>query len=99
MTTAPQPTVNDRPATREPILEVRDLAKHFPLTQGIVFRKQVGSVKAVDGVSFDLYPGETLGIVGESGCGKSMTALSILRLVPDPPGRIVGGAMAETLMQ
>ena len=57
--------------TGEPILEVRDLVKHFPLTQGILFKKQIGAVKAVDGVSFDLDRGETLGIVGESGCGKS----------------------------
>ncbi|NED78741.1 peptide ABC transporter ATP-binding protein, partial [Streptomyces sp. SID11233] len=49
----------------EPILQVRGLKKHFPLTQGIVFKRQVGAVKAVDGVSFDLYQGETLGIVGE----------------------------------
>ncbi|WP_202457130.1 ATP-binding cassette domain-containing protein, partial [Streptomyces sp. SID337] len=59
------------PAGREPILQVRGLVKHYPLTQGIVFRKQVGAVKAVDGVDFDLGHGETLGIVGESGCGKS----------------------------
>jgi oligopeptide/dipeptide ABC transporter ATP-binding protein len=65
-----------------PILQVRDLRTEF-LTDG-------GVVKAVDGVSFDLYPGESLGIVGESGSGKSVTALSILRLVPDP-GRIVSG--------
>jgi peptide/nickel transport system ATP-binding protein len=50
-----------------------------------------GTVKAVDGVDFSLWPGETLAIVGESGCGKSVTALSLMRLVPDPPGRIVGG--------
>ncbi|CAM5456036.1 Dipeptide ABC transporter ATP-binding protein OS=Streptomyces microflavus OX=1919 GN=G3I39_01800 PE=4 SV=1 [Streptomyces microflavus] len=55
----------------EPILQVRNLVKHFPLTQGILFKKQVGAVKAVDGISFDLFQGETLGIVGESGCGKS----------------------------
>src|SRR3970040_785638 len=50
-----------------------------------------GEVKAVDGVSFSLEEGKTLGLVGESGCGKSVTALSILRLVPSPPGKIVGG--------
>ena len=65
-----------------PVLQVRDLRTQF-LTDG-------GIVTAVDGVSFDLYPGESLGIVGESGSGKSVTALSILRLVPDP-GRIVSG--------
>ena len=65
-----------------PILQVKDLHTEF-LTDG-------GVVKAVDGVSFDLYPGESIGIVGESGSGKSITALSILRLVPDP-GRVVSG--------
>src|SRR5207244_3853410 len=54
------------------------------------FRTHDGIVRAVDGVTFDLYPGESLGIVGESGSGKSMTALSLLRLVPDP-GKVVGG--------
>jgi oligopeptide transport system ATP-binding protein len=66
--------------TAEPILRVVDLVKHFPITRGILFKKQVGTVKAVDGVSFDLYPGETLGLVGESGCGKTTTARSIVRL-------------------
>src|SRR5436309_14004439 len=56
-----------------------------------VFFTRFGMVSAVDDVSFSLRRGETLAIVGESGCGKSMTALSIMRLVPDPPGRIVGG--------
>jgi peptide/nickel transport system ATP-binding protein len=56
-----------------------------------VFFTRRGLIKAVDGVSFSLRAGETLAVVGESGCGKSMTALSIMRLVPDPPGRIVGG--------
>ena len=69
-------------AAAPPLLSVRDLHTHFP--------QEEGTVKAVDGVSFDLYPGRTLGIVGESGCGKSMTARSILRII-DRPGRIVGG--------
>ncbi len=67
----------------EKALEVEGLQTYFYTRQGIV--------KAVEGVSFDLAKGETLGIVGESGCGKSITALSIMRLVPDPPGRIIGG--------
>lgn len=67
----------------KPLLEVKDLRTHFITPRGVT--------KAVDGVSFELYPGETLGVVGESGCGKSVTALSILNLVPSPPGRIVSG--------
>ena len=66
--------------SKEPILRIEDLVKHFPLTQGVLFKKQIGAVQAVDGVSFDLYPGETLGLVGESGCGKSTTARLLLRL-------------------
>ena len=54
----------------EPLIEVRDLVKHFPLTEGILFKRQVGAVRAVDGVSFDVMRGETVGLVGESGCGK-----------------------------
>ena len=67
------------------ILEIDDLRTHFFTRDGIV--------RAVDGVSLALSKGETLGVVGESGCGKSITALSILRLVPSPPGRIVGGTI------
>src|SRR6266516_7763428 len=65
------------------LLEVRDLRTYFELEEG--------TVKAVDGISFELKRGETLGIVGESGSGKSVTNLSIIRLIPSPPGRIVSG--------
>ena len=72
-------------AAGEPLLAVDNLRTYFDLRHGIV--------KAVDGVGFTLAPHETLAIVGESGCGKSITALSLMRLVPDPPGRIVGGSV------
>ncbi|WP_030153399.1 ABC transporter ATP-binding protein [Streptomyces sp. NRRL S-244] len=72
----------------EPILEVKDLVKHYPLTQGILFKKQVGAVKAVDGVSFGLARGETLGIVGESGCGKSTVAKMLVNLERPTAGAI-----------
>ncbi|GAA3086080.1 dipeptide ABC transporter ATP-binding protein [Streptomyces goshikiensis] len=72
----------------EPILEVRDLVKHYPLTQGILFRRQIGAVKAVDGVSFELRAGETLGIVGESGCGKSTVAKMLVNLERPTAGSI-----------
>ena len=65
------------------LLEVKDLQTHFFTMDGVV--------KAVDGVSYDLEEGETLGLVGESGCGKSVSALSLMRLIPDPPGRIING--------
>ncbi|MCX5204438.1 dipeptide ABC transporter ATP-binding protein [Streptomyces sp. NBC_00237] len=72
----------------EPILQVRNLVKHFPLTQGILIKKQVGAVKAVDGISFDLYQGETLGIVGESGCGKSTVAKLLMTLEKATAGEV-----------
>jgi peptide/nickel transport system ATP-binding protein/oligopeptide transport system ATP-binding protein len=70
------------------LIEVRDLVKHFPITRGIIFRRQVGAVHAVDGVSFDVIRGETLGIVGETGCGKSTTARLIMRLLDPTSGTI-----------
>ena len=70
------------------LMEVRDLVKHFPITKGIVFNKRVGEVRAVDGVSFDVIRGETLGLVGESGCGKSTTARLMLRLIDPTSGSV-----------
>ncbi|MFH8365781.1 ABC transporter ATP-binding protein [Streptomyces sp. NPDC018031] len=72
----------------EPILEVRDLAKLYPLTQGIVFKKKIGAVRAVDTVSFALARGETLGIVGESGCGKSTVARLLVHLERPTAGTV-----------
>ncbi len=72
-------------SNQAPLLVVDGLRTFFDLRHGVV--------KAVDGVSFALGPHETLAIVGESGCGKSITALSLMRLVPDPPGRIAGGSV------
>ena len=74
---------NSAPARGEVLLDVQDLA--------VEFDTEAGRARAVDGVSFSVRAGQTLGIVGESGCGKSVTALSILRLLPQPMGRIVGG--------
>ncbi|MBI3118081.1 MAG: ABC transporter ATP-binding protein [Candidatus Hydrogenedentes bacterium] len=71
------------PANNGAVLSVRDLHTYFYTDQGIA--------RAVDGVSFDVCAGKTLAVVGESGCGKSVTALSIMRLIPQPPGRIAGG--------
>ncbi|MBY0587669.1 ABC transporter ATP-binding protein [bacterium] len=75
-------------AATKPILEVNHLCVHFPIRKG-VFRRQVGQVKAVDGISFKVYPGQTLGLVGESGCGKTTTGRAILRLVPTTAGEIL----------
>jgi oligopeptide/dipeptide ABC transporter ATP-binding protein len=73
----------------EPLLRIRDLRTYFVTDRGS------GTARAVDGVSLDLFPGETLGIVGESGCGKTVLSLSILRLVPEPPGHIRPGSLIE----
>jgi peptide/nickel transport system ATP-binding protein len=80
-----QPSTDQVAATSEHVLEVEDLQTCFYTRNGLI--------RAVDGVSFALKRGETLAIVGESGCGKSVTALSIMRLIADPPGRVVGGCV------
>jgi oligopeptide/dipeptide ABC transporter ATP-binding protein len=73
----------------KPLIEVRDLYKHFPLRKGIILQKQVGAVRAVDGISFNVFEGETLGLVGESGCGKSTTARLVTRLLEPTDGEII----------
>jgi peptide/nickel transport system ATP-binding protein/oligopeptide transport system ATP-binding protein len=96
MAEAPATSPGGASATRagSPLLEIRDLRTYFHTDEG--------TVKSVDGVSYDAYPGETVGVVGESGCGKSVTALSVMRLIPIPPGEIVGGRIlfdGEDLVQ
>lgn len=71
-----------------PLLDVKNLVMHFPLTEGIIFQRQVGAVQAVDGVSFHVNRGETLGLVGESGCGKSTTGRAILQLYKPTAGEV-----------
>jgi len=91
----PAPLAPEAPALRRPreerapVLEIRDLVKHYPLTKGQVFRRVVGEVHAVDGISFDIREGETVALVGESGCGKTTTLMEILGLTKPKTGNIV----------
>ena len=88
------------PSSGQPLLSVRDLRTHFPVRSGVL-QRVTGHVRAVDGISFDIAPGETLGLVGESGCGKTTAGRSVLRLIPATSGsvrfdqtdvRVAGGA-------
>jgi len=78
----------DQVSQEEPLLEVTELKKYFPIQRGF-FKRVVGHVKAVDGVSFHIMKGETLGLVGESGCGKTTTGRSILRAIPPTSGQVM----------
>jgi oligopeptide/dipeptide ABC transporter ATP-binding protein len=88
-TSEPAPAPPGVEPSSDDLLLVEDLKKHFPVTRGIVFQRQVGAVKAVDGVSFTVKRGETLGVVGESGCGKSTMARCIMKLLEPTAGRVV----------
>ncbi len=89
MTSASAPPPTPVRPTGEPVLEVRGLVKHYPLTQGVVLRRQVGAVRAVDGVDLVLGRGETLGVVGESGCGKSTLARILVSLERPTAGQVL----------
>jgi len=84
----PAVEAHDAPSGGVPLVQARELVKHFPITRGIVFRRKIGAVRAVDGISFEVRQGETLGIVGETGCGKSTTAKLIMRLLESSGGEI-----------
>ena len=70
------------------LLRVEHLVKHFPILRGVIFQKQTGAVHAVDDISFEIHDGETLGLVGESGCGKSTTGRTILQLYRPTSGHV-----------
>ena len=72
-----------------PLLVVKNLKTHFPITRGLIFERKIGEIKAVDDVSFEIFKGETLGLVGESGSGKSTLARSIVKLIKTTAGEII----------
>src|SRR5919112_486994 len=88
MATEPMAGGSATATTEQTLLSVKNLKMHFPITQGIILQRQVGSVKAVDDISFDITQGETLGLVGESGCGKSTTGRAILQLYKPTAGAV-----------
>ncbi|MGB2910865.1 MAG: ATP-binding cassette domain-containing protein, partial [Anaerolineales bacterium] len=72
----------------EVLVKVENLKKYFPITRGIIIQKEIGAVRAVDDISFDIHRGETLGLVGESGCGKSTTGRTIIQLYRPTSGKV-----------
>jgi oligopeptide/dipeptide ABC transporter ATP-binding protein len=86
---APLPAAPPAPVAAEPLLRTEGVRVHFPITEGLIFERRVGWVRAVDGVSLDVKRGETLGLVGESGCGKSTFARAVIRLVDTTDGKII----------
>jgi oligopeptide/dipeptide ABC transporter ATP-binding protein len=86
---APETEAVETGPDRNALVSVRNLTKHFPITRGIIFQKEIARVHAVEDVSFDIQPGETLGLVGESGCGKSTTARLVMRLLDSTSGTVM----------
>ncbi len=75
--------------TTQPLVQLRDVSKYFPVTRGAIMTRKIGDIKAVDRISFDIYAGETLGLVGESGCGKTTAGRVLLKLIEPTSGQIV----------
>ncbi len=97
--TATEDTITGRTAAGEVLLEVKDLKVYFPITAGLIFQRKVADIKAVDGVSFQIKKGETLGLVGESGCGKSTTGRAILQLYRPTEGEVKYGEVELTQLK
>src|SRR5262245_65630327 len=89
MSVAEASRAREHPRSGEPLLRLQGIVKHFPITRGIIFQKKVGAVHAVEGVDLEIYPGETLGLVGETGCGKSTLARLAMRLHDVTDGKII----------